>query len=370
MTGPPGTDRPKRVTEHEFRFHNRKHTESRLVSPMRELERNRDAEASSALHRLAVIGDGRTGGSVTHAARAAGLDVHVGRRGASAATASLAEVALLCVPDRSIASACAEVAEADPLPAYVGHVSGAAGIDVLAAARRRGAETFTLHPLQTIPTPDTDLAGAPAAVSGSSPAARDVAAALARRLGMVPFDVPAEHRAAYHAAAVLASNFLVALEESATELLTRAGVADARSVLAPLVLRSAANWADAGSAALTGPIARGDEDTVRAHLAAVRALAPELEPTYTALAERTREIAAAERGAAPSNHDQSSHDRTTTGGTPVNAPQVIRTREELRRALEPARRSGRRIGLVPTMGFLHEGHASLLRAAGSTATSW
>ncbi|GAA4992716.1 pantoate--beta-alanine ligase [Actinopolymorpha pittospori] len=322
---------------------------------MRELERNRDAEASSALHRLAVIGDGRTGGSVTHAARAAGLDVHVGRRGTSAATASLAEVALLCVPDRSIASACAELAEADPLPAYVGHVSGAAGLDVLAAARRRGAETFTLHPLQTIPTPDTDLAGAPAAVSGSSPAARDVAAALARRLGMVPFDVPEEHRAAYHAAAVLASNFLVTLEESATELLTRAGVADARAVLAPLVLRSAANWAEAGSAALTGPIARGDEDTVRAHLAAVRALAPKLEPTYTALAERTRAIA--ERGAAPSSQDW------TTGGTPVNAPQVIRTREELRRALEPARRSGRRIGLVPTMGFLHEGHASLLRAA-------
>ena len=79
---------------------------------------------------------------------------------------------------------------------------------------------------------------------------------------MVPFDVPEESRAAYHAAAAIASNFLVALETSAEELLEAAGVEDARELLAPLVLRTAANWAERGAAALTGPIARGDEATV------------------------------------------------------------------------------------------------------------
>jgi predicted short-subunit dehydrogenase-like oxidoreductase (DUF2520 family) len=108
---------------------------------------------------------------------------------------------------------------------------------------------------------------------------------------MRPFTVPEEHRAAYHAAAAMASNFLVALEESAGELLSRAGVEEARELLAPLVLRTAANWAEDGADALTGPIARGDEATVARHREAIAELAPELAPMYVALAERTREIA-------------------------------------------------------------------------------
>jgi predicted short-subunit dehydrogenase-like oxidoreductase (DUF2520 family) len=89
----------------------------------------------------------------------------------------------------------------------------------------------------------------------------------------------------------MASNFLVALEESAADLLGRAGVEDARELLAPLVLRTATNWAERGGEALTGPIARGDEETVARHLEAIRELAPELEGLYEALAARTRELA-------------------------------------------------------------------------------
>ncbi|GAA2760514.1 pantoate--beta-alanine ligase [Actinopolymorpha rutila] len=320
---------------------------------MRELERNRDAPdtgASTGLRSLAVIGAGRTGGSVTPAARAAGLDVRVGTRGTAAVTAGGSDITLLCVPDESISAVCAEVATATDLPAYVGHVSGATGLDALEPAARRGAQIFRLHPLQTIPAPGTSLAGVPAAVTGSSPAAAEVARTLARRLGMVPFDLAEEHRAAYHAGAVLASNFVLTLAETAADLLTRAGVKDARAALTPLLLSTAANWAGAGPAALTGPIARGDEETVRAHQAALAGLAPELLPAYTALADRTRAVAAV---AAYKNQ----------GGTPVSTPKIVRTREELRAALAPARRAGTRIGLVPTMGFLHEGHASLLRAA-------
>jgi len=104
-----------------------------------------------------------------------------------------------------------------------------------------------------------------------------------------------EDRAAYHAAASIASNFLITLEESASALLADAGAGEeARELLAPLVLRTAANWADHGAAALTGPIARGDEETVERHLAALAETAPELIDLYRALASHTRAIAATE----------------------------------------------------------------------------
>ena len=90
----------------------------------------------------------------------------------------------------------------------------------------------------------------------------------------------------------MASNFLIALEATAEDLMAAAGIDDARSLLAPLVLRSAANWAEHGSDALTGPIARGDEETVRRHLEAIEAIAPELADSYRAMAARTRAIAA------------------------------------------------------------------------------
>ena len=162
---------------------------------------------------------------------------------------------------------------------------------------------------------------------------------------MRPFEVPDERRAAYHAAAAIASNFLVALEESAADLLSAAGVGNGRELLAPLVLRTAANWSEHGGAALTGPIARGDEATVARHLAALRELAPELIPLYEALAERTRD-------ARP--------------GPPMT---VARTKAELREMLAAERRAGRAIGLVPTMGALHDGHLSLLARRASAATS-
>jgi predicted short-subunit dehydrogenase-like oxidoreductase (DUF2520 family) len=104
---------------------------------------------------------------------------------------------------------------------------------------------------------------------------------------MRPFELADEQRAAYHAAACIASNFLVALEESAVDLLGAAGIDEPRELLAPLVLRTAANWSERGPASLTGPIARGDERTVERHLEALTTSAPELLPLYRTLAERT-----------------------------------------------------------------------------------
>jgi predicted short-subunit dehydrogenase-like oxidoreductase (DUF2520 family) len=270
---------------------------------MRELEREPSDEARPTtgdpeLPALAVIGVGRAGSSIAAAAKRCGLPVELAGRDNALGAARRSVVALLCVPDGAILDACAALARAVPPLRFVGHVSGVTGLDALAPARERGAEVFSLHPLQTIPDRATDLTGAPCAVSASGPEADALAERLAGALGMRPFRVRDDARAAYHVAASIASNLLVALEESAAELLERAGVDDPREVLAPLVLRTAVNWTERGREALTGPIARRDEETVERHLAALREAAPELLPLYEALAERARGLSAARAGVA------------------------------------------------------------------------
>ncbi len=262
---------------------------------MRELERDLPAtstppEAPALPARLIVVGAGRAGGAIARAATAAGAEVDVLGHGDAPRADGDAPV-LLCVPDEAIAEVCARIAGDLPAGTPVGHVSGATTLAALSPAAEAGCPTFSLHPLQTIPAPDADLTGAPCAVAGADTTALELARALATGLGMRPFEVPDEGRAAYHAAASMASNFLIALEESAAGLLAAAGVDNPRDVLAPLVLRSAANWADAGADALTGPIARGDEETVKRHLRAIAERAPDLAPLYRELARRTRSLA-------------------------------------------------------------------------------
>jgi predicted short-subunit dehydrogenase-like oxidoreductase (DUF2520 family) len=262
---------------------------------MRELERDSLPPNHAT---IVIVGSGRVGGSLARAASEAGMAVLTADRDGIADACRASEVALLCVPDDAIEQVCLQVASARPMPAFVGHVSGATSLDALAAAAQAGAATFSAHPLQTFPDDATRVEGASCAVSGSSPKALALATDLAERLSMRPFEVPEENRAAYHAAAAIASNLLVALEESAAELLARAGVEDARELLAPLVLQTAANWSERGPAALTGPIARGDSATVERHREAIAALAPELLATYEALAERARQVASGGRVAA------------------------------------------------------------------------
>jgi predicted short-subunit dehydrogenase-like oxidoreductase (DUF2520 family) len=252
---------------------------------MRELERN-DLPSPLTTTKLVVAGRGRVGSSLAKAAELAGIDVRLVSRDEAIDGGG---AVLLCVPDEAIGEICGRIAE-NP-PTLVGHVSGASTLDVLAAARERGASTFSLHPLQTFADGETAVAGTPAAVAGSDDAALSFSRSLAEALGMKPFEVPEEHRAAYHAAAAMASNLLVALEESAAELAKKIGIEDARELLAPLVLRTAANWAERGPAALTGPIARGDHATVERHRAALAETAPELLPLYDALATRANAIA-------------------------------------------------------------------------------
>jgi len=243
------------------------------------------SEKGSAPDALSIVGSGRAGGSIAAAAQRAGIEVSLLGRGAGADLDRTC--VLLCVPDSEIAAAAAAVASGGGRPDLVGHVSGATSLEALEAASPV-IGSFSIHPLQTLPDRNADLAGAPAAVAGSTAEARRTATALAEALGMVPFEVSEDDRVAYHAAASIASNFLVTLEQSAADLLGAVGVEHPRQVLAPLVRRSLENWIADGPAALTGPIARGDESTVRRHREALSARQPGLLPLYDAMAEATR----------------------------------------------------------------------------------
>jgi predicted short-subunit dehydrogenase-like oxidoreductase (DUF2520 family) len=236
------------------------------------------------LDSISIVGAGRLGFALAAALRSAGRDVTGPlARGATPAADALV---VLCVPDGEIATAAGALEHRDGR--LVGHCSGATGLGVLAPH-----EAFSLHPLMTVPAgaaPDV-LRGAGCAVAGATPRALEAARALAASAGMRPTEVADADRAAYHAAASIASNFLVTLEGAAESLAATAGVD--RELLAPLVRAAADNWARRGArAALTGPIARGDEATVARQRHAVAERTPELLALFDALADATRQLAA------------------------------------------------------------------------------
>jgi predicted short-subunit dehydrogenase-like oxidoreductase (DUF2520 family) len=228
---------------------------------------------------VAIVGRGRLGGALVTALRGAGLAVD-GPLGRGADGAG-ADMVILCVPDGEIAAAAAHVVPGR----LVGHCSGATTLAPLA-----GHEAFSLHPLMTVPEHGASFAGATAAIAGATPRALEAARGLAQVLGMRSVEVADPDRAAYHAAASIASNFLVTLKGAAERLAATAGVD--REALAPLVRATVDNWAEHGTRrALTGPIARGDEATVARQREAVAERVPDLLPVFDALAEATRALA-------------------------------------------------------------------------------
>jgi predicted short-subunit dehydrogenase-like oxidoreductase (DUF2520 family) len=232
---------------------------------------------------IAIIGRGRMGEALASALENAGVPVRgpLGR----GADGDGAAIVLLCVPDREIASAASLIVDGP----IVGHVSASAPLDLLAPRER-----FGLHPLLSVIGAGADFRGSICAVDGSTERALGIARALAERLGMTPRRIAAGQRALYHAAASAASNFLVTLEGMAERLASEVGIE--RRALAPLVRAAVENWLARGAAAaLTGPIARGDDETAARQRAAVAASAPDLIPLWDALAAETRELAASRR---------------------------------------------------------------------------
>jgi predicted short-subunit dehydrogenase-like oxidoreductase (DUF2520 family) len=208
-----------------------------------------------------------------------------------------ADAVLLCVPDSEIAAAAALIA---PGP-LVGHCSGATGLEPLAPH-----EAFSMHPLMTVSAGGAAFSGAGAAIAGTTSRALELARALALRLGMRPVQLAEEDRPAYHAAASIASNFLVTLEAAAERVAATAGID--RELLVPLVRATVENWAAVGpERALTGPVARGDEQTVAGQREAIAERAAELLPLFDALVEATRSLA----GGSPA------------GGSPASRREVL-----------------------------------------------
>lgn len=183
-------------------------------------------------------------------------------------------IALLAVPDSALRDVCHDLARAGPAPpgCAVLHLSGALTSDVLEPLHAVGYSVGSLHPLQTIADPwgSADrLAGAGFAIAGE-PAAIAAARRLVGALDGIPFVIAPALRPLYHAAAVFASNYIVVLAEVAARMLRSAGVDEdvALPALLPLLRGTLQNLEHLGPAsALTGPIVRGDADTVRLHLA-------------------------------------------------------------------------------------------------------
>lgn len=210
-----------------------------------------------------VIGRGRVGSALAARLQERGVEL-----------CGDAEVVLLCVPDMAIPDVAGGLT---PGP-WIGHTSGATPLSALWPHERR----FGLHPLQTFDRSGDprQLDGAHAAVTGETDEAREVGRELAERLGLRPFDLAESDRALYHAGAAIASNYLVTLHRAASDVFAEVGAPPAG--LETLMRRVIDNGFE-----LTGPISRGDWETVERHLAALRERKPQLEPLYRVLAEAT-----------------------------------------------------------------------------------
>lgn len=255
---------------------------------------------------VGVIGTGRVGGALGAALRAAGHDVHTGAPAG-------ADLVLLTVPDGAIAEQARRLATGSPEtngspetsgPSGIGavaagtvvaHTSGAYGLAVLEPVTAAGARPLALHPAMTFTGEATDLERLPGISYGVTAPddLRPFATRLVADLGGTVEWVPEAARPLYHAALAHAANHLVTLLGEAGDQLRQAGVREPARLLAPLVRAALENALARGDAALTGPVARADSGTIRAHLRALHLASPDSVPSYRALAQRTADRAVA-----------------------------------------------------------------------------
>jgi predicted short-subunit dehydrogenase-like oxidoreductase (DUF2520 family) len=265
---------------------------------------------------VAILGAGKVGCAVGGALRGAGLPVvavttrsaqtaaqaaertgaHAGTDNAAAAAG--ADIVLLTTNDDAIARVCSEVATAGAFRPgqLVVHMSGALPLSILEPAAGAGARIGCAHPLQSFATHGQAARDIPGSVFGvtSGPDAAVQLEAIVNALGGHSVTVPEDKKTLYHVAAVIASNYLVAVEDLAQQLLLEVGLDEPSAAVAlqPLAAVTLGNVAELGTAsALTGPIVRGDADTVRRHLDALEGLPEDWLPLYTALGRHTLAIA-------------------------------------------------------------------------------
>lgn len=263
--------------------------------------------------RIGVVGAGRVGAVLAAALQAAGHQI-TGVGGESDATrtrielllpgvevlkptavARGAEVLLLTVPDDVLDNVVTMLSAAGAIRAgqLVVHTSGRHGADVLRPAAARGARVAAMHPAMTFTGTEADLDRLPGTAFGCTAdhEVRPQVQALVDDLGGRVRWIPESERVLYHAALAHGSNHLVTLVSQARELLLQAGIDDPQAVLRPLLEAALDNALEYGDAALTGPVVRGDIETIRGHLAVLADGPPERFDSYLAMARATAEHA-------------------------------------------------------------------------------
>jgi len=271
---------------------------------------------------VAIIGAGRTGSAVGFLLKQKGYVVTAvtARTMASAErasrfigfgtpmtdavqAASMAEVVFLTAPDDAINDLCTAISRKNGLKpgSLVVHTSGAHSLDLLQSARLVGAFRAVVHPLQSIPSRELGILNIPGSYFRieADTEARDAAAAIVKALGGIELSMPnwspdKSSTALYHAGAVAVSNYFVALVDYGLKFYQTLGAEkqEALKAVLPLIKGTLANIEAVGvPAALTGPIARGDVETVRDHVDAMRKRAPELLDLYCSLAQHTIDVA-------------------------------------------------------------------------------
>jgi predicted short-subunit dehydrogenase-like oxidoreductase (DUF2520 family) len=273
------------------------------------------AGAALLLGSVGVIGAGRVGAVLAAGLGEAGLPIAAvaGESAASrtrietllpgvrvdkpTAVARSCDLLLLTVPDDALDNVVRMLAASGALAAgqYVAHTSGRHGLEVLQPALEVGARGIAMHPAMTFTGTDLDVARLAGCVFGVTCAApeRPVAESLVSLLGGYLVWLPEEQRELYHAALAHGANHLVTLVAQSMDALRAAGSADPAAMLRPLLTAALDNAISYGDAALTGPIVRGDVETVRAHLRSLQASAPATLESYVVLARATASRAVA-----------------------------------------------------------------------------
>ena len=264
---------------------------------------------------VSIVGCGRAGGSIALALKRTGYEVAAAwckTRGGRQRTQRLLNVPVLpsiadvagsgdvvfvAVPDDAIADVVDEVAAGIRAGKVAVHTSGRVSVDALAPVEKADARAASVHPLQTLPDPTRGadaLDGAGVAVT-CDPRDRPLLVRLARAWGGRPFTLSDEDKTLYHAAAVFASNYVATSVWSALRLFERLGIPNARQLLAPLTQSAVGNITTmAPEKAMTGPVSRGDTETVLEHIQALAHSDPtggRITDAYKTLARLTAALA-------------------------------------------------------------------------------
>ena len=210
-----------------------------------------------------------------------------------------ADCILITTPDDIILSVCKDIARSPLIKdKYIFHMSGAGGLDLLDPARKAGAAVGSIHPLQSFSSVDNAIQNIPSSYFGITvdAKAKTQAETIVLALGGKPIYISSQQKSLYHAAACVASNYLVSLLNVVESIYQSIGINenDAKKAYLPLIYGSLKNIELSGSVqALTGPIARGDSGTIQKHVDAINANLPQYASLYSSLGLVTIKLARA-----------------------------------------------------------------------------